>query len=60
MNADLILVLEHGSIVQQGEHEELITQEGIYRQVFDLQTRIEDELQKEMTSAEVEGVLTRE
>jgi ATP-binding cassette, subfamily B, bacterial len=60
MNADLILVLEHGSIVQQGRHEELITQEGIYRQVFDLQTRIEDELQKEMTSAEVEGVLTRE
>jgi len=60
MNADMILVLEHGSIVQQGTHEELITQEGIYRQVFDLQTRIEDELQKEITSVAVQGELTRE
>lgn len=30
-NADRILVLEHGKIVQQGKHEELIEQEGIYK-----------------------------
>jgi ATP-binding cassette subfamily B protein len=60
MSADLILVLEHGSIVQQGTHDELISQEGIYRRVFDLQTRIEDALEKEMTIVAVEGELARE
>ena len=30
-NADQILVLNQGSIVQQGKHEELIQQEGIYK-----------------------------
>jgi ATP-binding cassette subfamily B protein len=48
MNADLILVLDRGCIVQQGTHDLLVNQEGIYRQVFDLQTRIEEELQREM------------
>ena len=30
-NADLILVIDHGRIVQQGTHEELIRQRGLYR-----------------------------
>lgn len=30
-NADQILVLDQGRIVQKGKHEELVTQEGIYR-----------------------------
>lgn len=30
-NADRILVLDNGKIVQQGRHEELMNQEGIYR-----------------------------
>ncbi len=52
MNADLILVLEQGKIVQRGTHEELILQEGVYKQIYDIQTRIETELQKEITSVQ--------
>ncbi len=37
--ADLILVLERGRIVQRGTHAELIAQDGIYRQIYDLQLR---------------------
>ncbi|OGO18245.1 MAG: ABC transporter [Chloroflexi bacterium RBG_16_48_8] len=48
-NADLILVLDKGQIVQSGTHEELMTQGEIYRQVYDLQTRIEIELEREIS-----------
>jgi ATP-binding cassette subfamily B protein len=50
MIADLILVLDKGRIVQRGSHEELMDQPGIYRQVYDLQTRIEMEVEKEVAS----------
>ncbi len=52
MNADLILVLDKGQIVQMGTHIELVKQEGIYRQIFDIQTRIETELDREIANAE--------
>ena len=48
MNADLILVLDKGRIVQRGTHDELSAQPGIYRQIFDIQMRIEAELEKEV------------
>ena len=47
LNADLILVLDHGEIIQHGNHSQLIAKDGIYRQIFDIQTRIELELEKE-------------
>ena len=50
MDADLILVMDNGRIVQRGQHEQLVHQEGIYRQIFDIQTKIEDELEKEIAS----------
>ncbi len=50
MNADLILVLDHGEIVQRGTHDQLMSQAGIYRQIYDVQTRIEAELEKELAS----------
>lgn len=51
MSADLILVLDRGRIVQRGVHDELLAQEGIYRSIYDLQARIEVELEREMAAA---------
>jgi ATP-binding cassette, subfamily B, bacterial len=48
MEADLILVLDHGRIVQRGTHQELVAQPGIYQQTYDLQARIEAELEQEI------------
>ena len=36
-HADLILVLDRGRIVQQGTHEELVRQPGLYREIVALQ-----------------------
>lgn len=38
-NADLILVLDRGSVVQSGTHGELIAQDGLYRTLHDTQFR---------------------
>ncbi len=51
-NADLILVLDNGKIIQRGKHSDLVQQEGMYRQIFNIQTRIEDELEKEVSRVE--------
>ena len=54
MDADLILVLDQGRIVQRGRHEELMAQDGIYRQTYDLQARIESELHSELHKERVD------
>ena len=33
-NADWILVVNEGDVVQQGKHEDLLKQEGLYRQMY--------------------------
>ncbi|MFZ3071331.1 MAG: ABC transporter ATP-binding protein [Anaerolineaceae bacterium] len=50
MSADLILVFDQGKIVQSGAHEELLLQPGIYRSIYDIQTRIDSALQEEIDS----------
>jgi len=50
MHADKILVLDKGRIVQVGTHEELVNQPGIYRRTYEMQARIEDELEKELAN----------
>jgi len=50
MNADLILVMDQGRIIQSGQHETLVSRPGMYRDIYDIQTRIEAELEKEIAS----------
>jgi ATP-binding cassette subfamily B protein len=42
--------MDKGEIIQRGSHETLTAQDGIYRQIFNIQTRIENELEKELAS----------
>ena len=37
-NADLIIVLEKGNVVQQGSHNELMKADGLYRRLIEMQT----------------------
>ena len=37
--ADKIIVLDDGKIAEQGSHEELIAQDGIYKELYELQNR---------------------
>jgi ATP-binding cassette subfamily B protein len=53
MNADLILVLDRGRIVQHGTHEQLLPLPGIYRRIYEMQTRIEVELERELADVGV-------
>jgi len=36
-NADQILVFDQGKIVEQGRHEELVSQNGLYTEIYQLQ-----------------------
>ena len=46
--ADIILVMEDGRIVQSGTHEELLSQEGMYRRIWSIQNALEEELEKNL------------
>ena len=42
-NADQIFVLEAGRIIERGRHDELLAQGGMYRRIYDLQLRDQEE-----------------
>ena len=39
-DADKIIVLEQGKIVQMGTHGQLLLEDGLYRRIYDIQTRM--------------------
>jgi len=47
-NADLILMFKDGELVQQGKHDELITQDGVYKEVYESQLMIDQESETAM------------
>jgi len=51
LHADKILVFETGQIVQSGNHEELIGQEGPYRRLWEIQGALEEEIREDLKAA---------
>ena len=43
MNADLIIVLDKGKLIQKGTHNELMAEEGVYRRIYNIQQSKETE-----------------
>ncbi|MBI4297370.1 MAG: ABC transporter ATP-binding protein [Chloroflexi bacterium] len=52
LQADLILVIEDGRILERGTHQELLDQKGKYRQIYDLQLKPSEE---DLTQASARG-----
>jgi len=50
--ADFIVVLDGGEIVQQGTHTELIHEEGLYRRIYQIQSALEEELGRDTEDEE--------
>ncbi|MGH7177707.1 MAG: ABC transporter ATP-binding protein [Tepidisphaeraceae bacterium] len=48
MHADRIIVLEKGRIVQTGTHEQLVARPGLYRNLWEIQSALQDDLRTEL------------
>ena len=46
--ADLILVLKEGRIVERGTHRELVARGGLYREIYELQLRPQEEVMRDL------------
>lgn len=50
--ADFIVVLDGGKIVQQGTHNALIHEDGLYRRIYQIQAALEEELGRDVGEEE--------
>jgi ABC-type multidrug transport system fused ATPase/permease subunit len=46
--ADLILVMADGQIVEHGKHAELLALDGLYREIYDLQLRDQEQFREDL------------
>ena len=46
--ADAILVLQDGEVVERGTHRELVAQNGLYREIYELQLRPQEEVMRDV------------
>jgi ATP-binding cassette, subfamily B, bacterial len=49
--ADQVIVLEAGRIIQRGTHEELARRDGLYRRLWEIQNKIEADLRDGLAAA---------
>jgi ATP-binding cassette subfamily B protein len=54
-DANLIVVLNHGEVVEQGSHEELVARGGLYYQLYEAQTGRAARIEAEYAIAQAEG-----
>jgi ATP-binding cassette subfamily B protein len=53
-DADVIIVLDNGELVQQGTHTDLITDDGLYKRIWAIQNELEEELEHEMETNDLQ------
>jgi len=47
MDADRIFVIEGGKLTDQGSHDELLSRDGLYKRIWDIQSMLEQDFEKE-------------
>jgi ATP-binding cassette subfamily B protein len=59
-NADQILVLERGRIIERGNHTTLIKQNGAYARLYDMQLREQEEFENQMLTSQSQDTSSAE